>query len=41
MGSTYKGDSPGKKLSRFRTWVRLQHLAHVLNVPTFAIGSQL
>jgi hypothetical protein len=33
MGSSYKGDSPGKKLSRFRTWIGLQRLGSILYVP--------
>ena len=31
--STYKGDSPGKKLSRFRTWVLMLQAARALRTP--------
>ena len=32
-GSTYKGDSPGKKLMRYRAWTALQQLSQDLRLP--------
>lgn len=31
--STYKGDSPGKKVSRLRTWITLLRIGRVLRLP--------